>query len=270
MKLAISNLTWEYQEDDAVKGILLDKSVQAVEIAPTKIWQNPLEADAESVKRYRDYWNTSGVNIVALQSLLFGRADLQIFMDVQLRKQTIEYLGKIIEIGAGLGAKAFVFGSPKNRLVGDMDYTKAIEIAIEFFHQLGEIAHLHSTVFCIEPNPKDYGGDFIHTTEEGIQLVKEVGHPGFGLHLDAGGMSLAQENIAESIEMAAPFLAHFHISEPNLNMVQPGIVQHEVFAQALKEIHYDKYISIEMKPGLNDSNLTTVRKSLEFVQEIYF
>jgi D-psicose/D-tagatose/L-ribulose 3-epimerase len=270
MKLAISNLTWEYQEDEAVKEILLDKSVTAVEIAPTKIWQNPLEAEAESVQRYRGYWNTNGVNIVALQSLLFGRGDLQIFSDVQLRKQAIEYLGKIIEIGAGLGAKAFVFGSPKNRLVGDMNYKKALEIAIEFFHQLGEKAHQYSSVFCIEPNPKDYGCNFINTTEEGIQLVKEVGHPGFGLHLDAGGMSLAHENIAKSIDQAAPYLAHFHISEPNLNMVQQGSVQHELFAQALNGIKYDKYISIEMKPGLNDSNLTTVRNSLEFVQEIYF
>jgi D-psicose/D-tagatose/L-ribulose 3-epimerase len=269
MKLAISNLTWEYQEDEKVKDILLDMSVNAIEVAPTKIWNNPLDANDNDVEQYRKYWNSNGVSIIALQSLLFGRMDLEIFSNKQKRKETISYLSRIIEIGAGIGAKAFVFGSPKNRLIGDMTYTEAMSIAIDFFHQLGEKAHQYSTQFCIEPNPKDYGCDFITNTDEGIAIVKEVGHPGFGLHLDAGGMTLNNENIEASIDKAAPYIAHFHISEPQLNMVKSGKVNHEGLAKALKGINYQNYVSIEMKPGLNESNLVTVRKSLEFVREIY-
>jgi D-psicose/D-tagatose/L-ribulose 3-epimerase len=269
MKLAISNLTWEFHEDEKVKDILHDMSVNAIEIAPTKIWNNPLEATDYDVEQYRKYWNSNGVSIIALQSLLFGRMDLEIFSTKQKRQDTIRYLCRVIEIGAGLGAKVFVFGSPKNRLIGDIPYTEAMNIAVDFFHQLGEKALQYSTQFCVEPNPKDYGCDFITNTEEGITIVKEVAHPGFGLHLDVGGMTLNNENIEESIDKAAPYLAHFHISEPQLNMVQPGQVNHVGFAKALNGINYQNYISIEMKPGLNKSNLDTVRKSLEFVREIY-
>jgi D-psicose/D-tagatose/L-ribulose 3-epimerase len=270
MKLSISNLTWELDEDEVVKDILSDMSVNAIEIAPTKIWGNPLEVSNQVVKTYREYWNSRGVNIIALQSLLFGRGDLSIFSEEKKRKETLNYLFKIIEIGAALGAQAFVFGSPKNRQIGEMEYAPAMEIAIEFFHQLGEKANQYSTVFCIEPNPRVYGCDFINNTEEGIELVKEVGHPGFGLHLDAGGMTLSNESIEKSLEKAAPYLAHFHISEPQLNMVQNGLVNHKGFAKSLKKINYQKYISIEMKPGLNKSNIETVRKGLEFIKEIYF
>jgi D-psicose/D-tagatose/L-ribulose 3-epimerase len=269
MKLAISNLTWEYEEDNSVKNILHDLSISAIEVAPTKIWTQPLDVNKNQVADYRQYWENNGIKIVALQSLLFGRQDLSIFLE-EKRQETLDYLGKIIEIGAGLGAKAFVFGSPKNRLVGDMNYNKAFGVAVDFFRQVGEKANQFSTVFCIEPNPKIYGCDFITKTEEGIELVKEVNHPGFGLHLDAGGMTLNNENIEESIEKAAPYLTHFHISEPNLNMVQNGQVNHIRFAKSLREIDYKDYVSIEMKPGLNNSNLDTVRKSLEFVQSAYF
>lgn len=269
MKLSISNLAWEYEEDYEVKEILKAMSVKGIEIAPTKIWSNPVEVNDKDSAKYRDSWKGQGIEIVALQSLLFGRTDLTIFSDAIKRQETLEYLSSIIEIGASLGAKALVFGSPNNRLIGELKYTKAMDIAIEFFYKLGEKASQCSTVFCIEPNPKDYGCDFINTTEEGIELVKEVGHPGFSLHLDAGGMTLSNERISESIEKAAPYLIHFHISEPNLNILQNGFVDHKLFAESLKSINYEKYISIEMKPGLEKSNIETVRKSLEFAKEIY-
>lgn len=270
MELSISNLTWEVNEDEAVKDILISLNVNNIEIALTKIWSNPLDAKEAEIKKYREYWDANGINIVALQSLLFGRPDLEMFSDTTKRQEMLEYLSKIIELGAGLGAKAFVFGSPKNRLVGELNYSKAMEIAIEFFYKLGEKAHMHNTVFCIEPNPKVYNCDFITTTEEGINLVKEVNHPGFGLHLDAAGMTLSNENIEESIERSASYLTHFHISEPQLNMVQNGQVDHKTFSRLLKEINYANYISIEMKPGLINSNTETVKKSLEFVLREYF
>jgi D-psicose/D-tagatose/L-ribulose 3-epimerase len=269
MKLAISNLTWEYNEDDDVKDILLELSISGVEMALTKVWDNPLVAKDNDVYSYREYWESCGIDVVSIQSLLYGRPDLVIFQDKTKRQESLEYLSKVIEIGAKLGAKVFVFGSPKNRLVGNMNYTKSMDIAIEFFNKVGEIAANYSTTFCIEPNPKVYGCDFITTTEEGIKLIREVDHSGFQLHLDAAGMTLSEEDIEVSVEAAAPYLKHFHISEPHLNMVQNGIVNHRKIARALNNINYSNYVSIEMKPGLNDSNIETVRSSLDFVQRIY-
>lgn len=270
MKLSISNLTWELQEDPSVLQILKERNVNAIEVAPTKIWDNPTEATDEQILDYRSFWNKNDIEIVAYQSLLFGRSDLDIFSSEAKRLETLDYLKKIIVLGSKLGGKAFVFGSPKNRLVGETNPTKAIGIATEFFYQLGETANEHSVVFCVEPNPKEYGCDFITNTTEAIQLVKEVNHPGFGLHLDAGGMVINNEPIEEVVEKAAPFIQHFHISEPNLNMVKGNEVVHKQFARALHSIGYDKYVSIEMKPGLNDSNLISVKDSLEFVQDVYF
>jgi sugar phosphate isomerase/epimerase len=269
MKIAISNIAWEFNEDVEVKSLLKEYSVPGVEIAPTKIWSNPLNANNSEISNYRAFWNGDDIDIVSLQALLFGRPDLVIFQNEKKRQETLEYLARIIELGAGLGAKVFVFGSPKNRLIGDMKYSNAMDVAIEFFNSVGEVANKFGTTFCIEPNPSRYGCDFITNTQEGLELVEEVGHPGFKLHLDAAGMTLSNENIENSLINAKPYLKHFHISEPDLNLITNGQVDHKRFSDILKDINYENYISIEMKTIENKSNIESVRESLEFALDVY-
>ena len=43
MKLAVSNIAWEPDEDEAVYTLMQKYGVTGVEIAPTKIWDRPNE-----------------------------------------------------------------------------------------------------------------------------------------------------------------------------------------------------------------------------------
>ena len=181
----------------------------------------------------------------------------------------IFYLSKIIELGSQLGVKIYVFGSPKNRLAGKLGIKEVTDIAIEFFSALGEIAYKNKAKFCIEPNSSLYGCDFINTTDEGIELVKKVAHPGFGLHLDAGVMALNCENYEESLERAFEYLEHFHISEPYLQEIGKGKTDHTRITDHLRRLNYNKWVSIEMRNGLMESNIRTVKNSLEYVLERY-
>ena len=73
------------------------------------------------IAEYRRSWEDRGLQIVSLQSLLFGRSDLQLFGDDGVRAALADYLRRVIDFGAPLGAHALVFGSPKNRLRGALD-----------------------------------------------------------------------------------------------------------------------------------------------------
>lgn len=269
MKIAISNIAWSFSEEDKISKILSLVQVHGIEIAPTKIWDNPIAQSDQSLHSYRYYWNNKKIDIVALQALLFGHPELTIFDDEETRNKTFEYLTKIISFGSKLGAKALVFGSPKNRLVGKLNRTKAMNIAIEFFSALGDVAHKNNTTFCIEPNSSEYGCDFICNTDEGVKLVSEVANPGFRLHLDTGNMTLNDEIMEKSIDDAFEYLEHFHISEPFLQMVGKGQAVHDRIANHLKKIKYNKWVSIEMRDGLGDSNLSVVEESLKYVIDKY-
>lgn len=268
MKLSISNLAWSTEEDQQVSTLMKKYGFAGVEIAPTKIWNTPVGVDLISIEEYRKWWSDSNIPIIALQSLLFGQERLKLFDPAQTMN-TQEYLASIIQLGGLLGAQSFVFGSPRNRQVGSLSLKEAYSIIVPLLEELGEVAFRYGAQLCIEPNPADYGCDFICTTQEGIHLVKTVNHPGIALHLDAAAMTLNREDIERSLDEAFPYLAHFHISEPNLLRVSGQFVDHPRIANSLRSLRYSRFASIEMRDGLADSNIDSVEQALQYVSDIY-
>lgn len=269
MKIAISNIAWSRSEDDEISKILFEFSIKAIEVAPTKLLDNPASQTDESVQSYLNYWDKKDIDIIAMQSLLFGCPELTIFGSNDQRDATLRYLSKVINLGSKLGVSVFVFGSPKNRQTMGLKKSKVMDIATNFFRLLGELAYSNNAKFCIEPNSAAYGCDFICTTDDGIELVKKVAHPGFRLHLDAGVMALNNEEYEKSIERAFEYMEHFHVSEPYLQKIGTGKTNHARIANYLKKLNYDKWVSIEMRDGLGESNLSTVSESLGHVRENY-
>jgi D-psicose/D-tagatose/L-ribulose 3-epimerase len=263
MKLAMSAIAWEPSDDDAAARILREHGFEGVELAPTKIFPRPDEASDTEIAACRAAWEKRGLRIVALQALLFGRPELTVFGET--RDATLEYLARIIRLGARLGAHALVFGSPRNRARGSLPTTKAWARAVEFFRKLGRVAEEAGTCLCIEPNPPRYGADFIVDSEEAVRLVEEVDSPGFGLHLDAACARLAGEDLAARLRASAHVLRHVHLSEVDLAPVRAGGTSDVAsIAAALREIHYSGYISIEMKPA----GLAAVRSAAESVARV--
>lgn len=269
MKLAISNIAWPTETEADIAAVMQALQIPGVEIAPTKIWPHPLQATAAEVTAYRQFWQRYNIQIVALQALLYGRADLTIFAGVEKRRETLDYLRGIMELGARLGARILVFGSPKNRLVGTLPLTTAEEIALSFFYNVGEMAAAHGVIFCLEPNPKSYGCDFINTAAEGLALVQRVHSRGFSLHLDAGAMTMNQEPIAETLRQSRPHLSHFHASEPGLAPLGTGGTDHATLAAALRKIAYHRWVSVEMRPNSATDAVTEMQRVGTFLREVY-
>ncbi|EPX60392.1 sugar or sugar nucleotide oxidoreductase [Cystobacter fuscus DSM 2262] len=269
MKLAASNIAWAREQNEDVARMLRELGFQGVELAPTAIWSEPLKATPEEIRVCREWWESRGLPIVAMQALLFGRADLTIFDDAATRAATREYLSGIIRLGGQLGAKALVFGSPKNRKVGARPRAEAEEIACEFFHALGEVALQHGTTLCVEPNPTVYACDFVTTSREGLELVRKVGSAGFCLHLDAGGITLSQESFDDRLLEALRSARHFHASESQLAPLGSGTVDHPRFVAALREVHYGHWVSVEMRSLAEDAGQHKLRAALTAARDVY-
>lgn len=248
MKLAVSNIAWPADQDAAVAGVLRDRGVAGIEVAPTKVWPRPLEATDAEIDAYRRFWNDRGIAIVAAQSLLFGRPDLTLFYSTETRRQTLDYLTGIIELCARLGAGALVFGSPKNRRIGSKSRPAVWAEAVSFFRRLADAAEAAGTAIVLEANPPEYGADFITRAADAIELVCAVNRPGLRLHLDTGCMTLANDPIPETFDAGFPWLRHFHVSEPNLDPPgTSGRVDHAMFAAELAHSGYAGWLSLEMR-----------------------
>lgn len=248
MRLAVSNIAWPREQDAAVADLLREQGVAGVEVAPTKVWPDPLAATDADIDGYRHFWNDRGIEIVASQALLFGKPELTLFDSPETRAKTLQYLTGIVRLCARLGARALVFGSPKNRRVGNGSPHQARTVAKEFFRDLGQVAADAGTAVVLEANPPEYGADFVTRAAEAIDLVKAVDHPGFRLHLDTGCMTLANDPIGPTLDAGFPLTRHFHVSEPNLDPPgKSGKVDHPAFADELKRRGYSHWVSLEMR-----------------------
>jgi len=248
VKLAVSNIAWPQGEDAAIAELLNAVGIAGIEIAPTKIWADPLAATDAAIDAYRRFWNDRGIAIVAAQALLFGKPELTIFESAAVRQRTLDYLESIVRLCGRLGARALVFGSPKNRRVGALTATEVAALSQEFFGRLGELADRAGTCIVMEANPSEYGADFATHAAAAIELVERVDHPGFRLHLDTGCMTLAGDPVHATFERGFRWLEHFHVSEPNLDPPgASGKVDHAAFAEELMRRGYRGWVSLEMR-----------------------
>lgn len=268
-RLAISSIAWTADDEPMIAVLLHDRGIAGVEIAPTRIWEAPLDASGESVRRYRAFWESHDIRIVAMQALLFGREDLTIFGAQGDRDATLRYLVGIMELGRELGADAFVFGSPRNRRVGVLPWDEVLAIASDFFSAIADAAEKLQVRFCLEPNPREYGCDFLTTSREALDFVTGVDRPGLCLNLDAGAMTLAREDVDTAIAAAVSHTAHFHVSEPQLAPIGAGGVAHDAIAAALERHGYDGWISVEMRPVAGIPAQISVDEALDAAERHY-
>ena len=85
----------------------------------------------------------------------------------------------------------------------------------------------------------------MNTVAETAELVRAVASPGFGLHMDSGGLSMTGDAVGNAGDVRP---VHYHISEPNLQPIgsTPG-VPHAEYAKRLRVIGYEGWLSIEVK-----------------------
>lgn len=262
MKISISNIAWNADDDKKMYQFLADKKIDGVEIAPTRIipnnpYQNNLAAKSIQKQLFTQY----NLEISSMQSILFGREE-KLFGTKKERIILIEYLKQAINFAKSINCKNLVFGSPKNRIVNNIK--EEYQIAINFFKELGDYAFSQGTILSIEANPIIYGTNFINLTSEAISLVNDVDSHGFKLNLDTGTIIQNNENI-NLISKNINLINHVHISEPNLVPIKERSMYSEI-ANILRKKKYDKFISIEMK---NNNDLDIVKSSVIYIQKIF-
>lgn len=265
MKVAVSNLAWEPPDDEDVARALVAAGAAGVELAPTKLWRDPVSVDLGEIRGVGRWWQERGLPVVAVQALFFGATGAQLFGDPGAKRALVNRLLRMVDVAAALGAVVLVLGAPGSRRRGPLTTSAAMCGAAEVLRPIATRAHDVGCVLCVEPNPPAYGCDFVTTAAEGIQLVDLVDSPGFGLHLDAAAMQLAEDDPFVEISAAGARLRHFHASEPDL-MPITGVVDHERFAGALRQARYPHWVSLEMRPP---GDAEALASSIAFVVDRY-
>ena len=110
MKLSVSNIAWNNNELESHLKLLKDLGCDGVEIAPSCIWQEPVDASKGEVESVKKLVKKYDLEISAFHALLFTRPDLYLFGDESIRNEGVSYLKKLIKLAGDLSVKVLVYG----------------------------------------------------------------------------------------------------------------------------------------------------------------
>ena len=217
-RYAYTNLAWSSEEEELALEQLKLWGVTGIEIAPLRIWPDwgsvTVHAARDLAVRYQD----QGFRIPAVQGILYGRPDAQLFGDDD-GVSFESHLCQVAEIAAALNAKVCVLGAPRNRKKAEVDIKHAIDRAYRVMRRVATVFNNNGITLAIEAVRPDYGGDFLTTHSEVFDFVKLVDHPSIAGNVDAAAMHLAGESIENvwTLSDAGKKIAHYHASEPGLS-----------------------------------------------------
>lgn len=269
MRLSISNIAWQPEEDQRIATLLEQHQIDAIDIAPGKYFSSPELATKAEIMAVKQWWHERGISIIGMQSLLFGTTGLNVFGDKASRLGLLARLQAIFRIAGILGATRLVFGSPRNRDRHSLSDQEATDSAIQFFQQAANYAADEGVLLCLEPNPVCYGANFMTNSQETALVVKAVNHPALRMQLDTGAITINQEDVAQVLNSYAALIGHVHASEPQLVPLGDNGTDHGKMASALAQSLPKAIVTIEMLATETEPALQSISRALHVAIQAY-
>jgi sugar phosphate isomerase/epimerase len=267
MKFAICNETFQDWPFEKAFAFARDCGYTGIEMAPFTIDADARNISTQKRAEVRRQIEDAGLETVGIHWLLAKTEGFYLTTpDDAVRRATGEYLGELARLCRDLGGRVMVLGSPQQRnvLVG-VTHDEAMRLAADCIQ--GALPKLEEcdVTLAIEPlGPSE--GNFLNRAEQGVELAEMIGSPNCRLHLDVKAMSSEAKPIPQIIRDSASLLEHFHANDPNLKGPGMGEVEFEPIFEALGEIDYRGWVSVEVfdySPGIE----RLAEDSIRYMQE---
>lgn len=270
MKFALCNEMFEGRGLAEVCSVARRLGYHGIEIAPFTLAPSAIKVTADQRRQARKAIEDEGLECVGLHWLFAGPQGLHMTTPNEATWQrTRDYLAALLDLCSDLGGKVLVLGSPKQRsLVEGQTPDGARQRAVQMLGSVLDKASALGLTICLEPlSPVET--DFVNTVEEGMKIVRRLGHPNLKVHLDVKAMSSEGKPVADVIRsVKAADIGHFHVNDPNLYGPGMGDVDYTPIAAALTDVGYDGWLSVEVFKYDPDPE-TIARKSIDYLRRFW-
>ncbi len=273
MKLAISNIAWPADQLEDALAIMQQYGARGLEIAPGLAFykdDNAFVPANQSISDFSRRLSQYDVRPVSMQSLLFGVEGALLFGNEEEQQRFKTGLMAAIQLAERVEIPNLVMGCPRNRIIpSDWDDAAAIANAVDVFYGLGDHARRAGVKLALEPNPAEYGTNFLNTLLQTINFAEQVDHEAVTVNFDIGALYMTGEieDADPLLDKATGRISHVHISEPNLEPAPKNAEQLSSIAAKIAGRGYEHWYSIEMR-AVAGEELAQVEKSLENCSEI--
>jgi sugar phosphate isomerase/epimerase len=269
IKFAICNELFQEWPWERICDFAAQAGYDGVEVAPFTLADAVTDLLPDRRAQLRQDAEQVGLDIVGLHWLLVSPTGLYInHPDAELRAHTAQYLADLVDFCGDLGGRIMVLGSPKQRnVVEGLTYEQAWDLMKEALQPALVRAMARGVTICPEAlSPAET--DFINTAAEARRFVQEVNHPNLRMMLDVKAMSSEGRPVADIIRENGDLLVHVHANDANMRGPGFGETDFAPIAEALRDIGYDGYVSVEVFDFKPDPE-TIATKSLEYLKRTF-
>ena len=246
MKFALCNEVLQHLSIEDSFSKIAEIGYDGVEIAPFTLKENPLDVNEEDAERCIKAAESAGIEIIGLHWLMAKTEGLHLtHQDEGMRNAACEFLKKLTKLTAQMGGKIMVLGSPQQRnLEPGTPYEVAFERAVSVIREVCELAGEHGVTLAMEPlSPVETS--FLASCQEARRFIVAVNRPACRMHLDMKAMAHEPAGTLATIYDHRWEVAHFHGNDVNHRGPGQGPTNLNLVAQALQEINYKGWVSVE-------------------------
>jgi len=184
--------------------------------------------------------------------------------ELQIDRQAIARLKEFIDFAVLFGNGTMV-NIGRTRGVGDpKQLQRTLSVAREAIQELADYAQPGKVRLILEPINKAEN-NFIHSTQDGLELVKMVNRTNFGLMLDTYHMFLEDVDLICSLHESAPYCWHWHFSDSNRRWPGNALIRFDIIIDNLNSIGYDGFVGTEIQAWPDPD--TAARFSIEYLRK---
>jgi len=246
MKFSICNDTYADRDCVAAAEHAASCGYNGLELAPSTIWKHPQNIQISEAKLLADKINHLNLDIVGFHWLLTGTEGMHLTNpDAAFQTRLIQHVAHLAKLCSAMGGKVMVWGSPKMRnLEPDWDAAAAEQRVVTTLRKLCQIIEPLNVTLALEPLAT-WETNYWTTADDTWRTIEQVDHPNCRLHLDCKAMDNEDDDPAAIIKRHEGHFVHFHANDPNL--LGPGMGSMDLIpvAQALKEVQYREWVSVE-------------------------
>jgi sugar phosphate isomerase/epimerase len=208
----------------------------------------PEKMDANRIKELLDKYNIEASTICAIYN---AERDL-VSSNENIRKNAVNYLKSCVDFASKIGAKGIsLTPTACMKIYEEADRETELNWAAEGIREAGIYAGEHGVRLTVEAWNR-YENYLINRLEQSLELVDRVNLPSVGVMGDTYHMNIEEVDIADTIRMVGDKLYHLHIADSNRAAPGRGHIDFKPIAQALRDINYSGYLTMELLPPFAD------------------
>jgi len=208
-------------------------------------YRHDLDDELEEIVALLDRFNMTVCNFIPAQ---FRYPSILCSLNEAVRQDSVRYIQDAIDNAVRLGSPSVslcagmtLFGEDidkgwaqlRKSIVELVDYTEGTDMVL-----LIEPAHAAESTLIL-------------TVADGLRMIEEIGSERLGILLDTGHANVNGEDLAKAVASLKDVPFHIHIDDNNGDsdahrIPGEGNIDFEPFAQALREINYQGFVSAEL------------------------